>query len=142
MPPSASLTSTPWIFKSFRVGAAEGYLAEKNPLTKSFDLLNNYLVLFIMVSVVVLDIVFDIILLYKTNFLKKVFLRKGVLKRRIFKRRIFKRRMFKNKFSKRKILKKRVFKKQISETHSFLAFFLLLLFYTQSQSLYTFINPG
>ena len=55
--PSASLTSTPCIFKSFK----EDYL-EKNPLTKSFDLLNNYLVLFAIVFVIL-----DIILLYKTS---------------------------------------------------------------------------
>lgn len=35
-------------------------LLEKNPLTKSFDLLRSYLVLFVMVLI-------DIILLYKTT---------------------------------------------------------------------------
>lgn len=55
--PSASLTSTPYIFKSFKEDCLE-----KNPLTKSFDLLNNYLVLFAIVSVIL-----DIILLYKTS---------------------------------------------------------------------------
>ena len=58
------------MFRSFSAeGLAEAGYLEKKPLTKSFDLLNNYLVLSIMVSAV-FDIVLDIILLYKTNFLK------------------------------------------------------------------------
>lgn len=57
------------MFKSFNAPAVEGYLEEKNPLTKSFDLLNNYLVLPMIVSVR-FDVL-DIILLYKTILSKK-----------------------------------------------------------------------
>lgn len=59
--PSASLTSMPWMFNSF----GSDNLLEKNPLTKSFDLLRSYLVLSVMVLI-------DIILLYKTTSASKM----------------------------------------------------------------------
>lgn len=74
MSPFASLTSIPWMFNSFKEG-----VLDKNPLTKFFDLLNNYLVLFVISFVMLLLIllpvliaVLDIILLYKTVFKKDI----------------------------------------------------------------------
>lgn len=75
MSPFASLTSIPWMFNSFKEG-----VLDKNPLTKFFDLLNNYLVLFVISFVILLPVlpvlpvliaVLDIILLYKTVFKKR-----------------------------------------------------------------------
>ena len=69
MSPFASLTSIPWMFNSSKEG-----VLDKNPLTKFFDLLNNYLVLFVISFVILLPVliaVLDIILLYKTVFKKR-----------------------------------------------------------------------